>query len=109
MKHTELDTKEAGNKWWAHRDAEMRSYAKSTHYTDAQKLSAERMKLALDLCYGNKGIYINYRDKFITVKVAGAWVKNKFELMVLEAEYVKRGYKKAESAQGVIYRIPKSA
>lgn len=108
MKHTDLDTKEAGNKWFAARDAQMRNYARSTHYNEAQKIAAERMKLALELCYGNKGIYINYRDKFIAVKVAGAWVKNKFELMVLEAEYTKRGIKKAESAQGIIYRIPKA-
>lgn len=108
MKHTDLDTKTAPNKFWAYNDARMRNIAGASHYTESQKIAAERMKLALDICYANKGIYINYRDKFISVKVAGAYVKNKFELMVLEAEYTKRGYKKAESAQGVIYRIPKA-
>lgn len=108
MKQRELDTREATNKWWAHRDAEQRSYAASTHYSEQQKIAAERMKLALDLCYSNKGIYVNFRNKFITVKVAAARVKNKFELLLLEKEYEQRGYTKAVSDQGVIYRIPKA-
>ncbi|MFM8760892.1 MAG: hypothetical protein ACKOD7_05025 [Polynucleobacter victoriensis] len=109
MKQNDLETGPAANKWWAHRDAERRSYAASTHYSEQQKIAAERMKLALDLCYSNQGIYINFRNKFITVKVAGAYIKNKFELLLLEKEYEQRGYTKAVSAQGVIYRIPKAA
>lgn len=107
MKTSVIDTQEAPNKWWAARDAQMRNYAKSTHYSEQQKVAAERMKIALDFCYSHSGIYINYRDRFIAVKVTDARVKNKFELGMLEMEYTKRGIAKAESAQGVIYRLPK--
>ena len=108
MKHTDLETKQAPSKFWAYNDARMKNIAGASHYSERQKVEAERTKLGLDLCYANKGIYINYRDNFIAIKVAGAYVKNKLELMVLEAEYTKRGYTKAVTAQGVIYRIPKA-
>jgi hypothetical protein len=107
MKQVKLNVEEAPNKFWASRDARMRNIAGASHYTETQKIQAERMKLGLELCYTAKGIYINYRDKFIAVKVAGARVKDRVELVVLEAEYAKLGVTKAETPQGTIYRIPK--
>lgn len=107
MKQRELDTQAAPCKWFAARDARMRNYAKASHYSEQERVAAERMRWGLELCYGNDGIFINYRDRFIAVKVNAARVKNKVELALLEESYVQKGITKAVSAQGVIYRIPK--
>ena len=103
----ELDTQSAPNRWWAARDASIKSYDQSTTYSEQQKVAAEAMRLGLDLVYANKGIHINYRQKFITVKVDGAQVRDRRELALLEQDYEQRGYRKAVTNQGVIYRIPR--
>ena len=108
MKATELETKDAGfYKFAAMRDASMRSYAASTSYTEAEKIRAERMKLALELVYGAKGIYVTFRKKFVVIKVDGAYVKDKQNLRLLEQDYEKQGVTKTVTAQGVSYRVAK--
>lgn len=59
----------------------------------------------LDLVYANRGIHVNYRQKFITVKVDQARVKDRRNLDLLEQEWEAKGVRKCSSAQGVIYRI----
>lgn len=109
MKTLELDTKDAGYfKFAAMRDARMKSYAASTHYTDAQKLQAERMKLALGLVFKAKEIYITFRKKFVVVKVDGPqYIRDKKSLTLLEKDYEKLGIQKVATAQGIAYRIIK--
>ena len=107
MKAQHLDTKEAPTKWWAAQDARMRSIANSTLYTEAQKVRAERMALGLELVYSAKGIYIAYGKRGISVKVDVASVKDRKTLALLEGDYEKEGILKKESAQGVIYSIPR--
>jgi hypothetical protein len=108
MKQTELETKSAGSyAYAAARDARMRNIVESSHYSEKQKIAADRMALALELVYHARAIHINYRKKFISVKVDRAYVKNRENLQYLEAEYETLGYKKSSSPQGVIYRIPK--
>jgi hypothetical protein len=107
MLEKELDTQASGNKWWSKKDARMKSYAYSTTYSEQQKIAAERVKLGLELCYANKDIHINFRKKFITIKVEKPLVRDRKNLKLLEAEYEDRGYKKCVSAQGIIYRIPR--
>lgn len=108
MKDRVIDTQEAPNKWWAARDARMKSAAMWTHYTDKQRVRAERMALGLDMVYANKGIHINPRIKFITIKVDNAYVKDNKTLALLEKDYEAEGITKVVSAQGIIYRIPKA-
>ena len=109
MKTNELETKSAGYyAFAAARDARMRNIVESSHYSEKQKISAERMALALELVYWAKGVHINYRKKFIAVKVDRAYVKNRENLNYLEAEYDALGYKKAATPQGITYRIPKA-
>ena len=105
MNTVELETRKASNAWWATVDARTKSYAASTHYSDSEKLVAERVKMVLEMCYTDK-IYINYRQKFIVLKAVGS-VRDPAMLASLEEEWTERGYTKAVSAQGVIYRIPK--
>ena len=107
MLSTVLKTEESSNKLGAYLDARMRNYAGKIHYSYKDQTRAERMKLVLELVYTAKDIYINYRAKFIAVKVEGARVADKTSLSELEAEWADQGITKAVSAQGVVYRIPK--
>jgi len=108
MKEKELETKSAGYyAYAASRDASMKSYAASTSYTEAEKVTAERVKLGLEIVYSAKGVYLTYRKKFISIKLDGARVRDRINLKFLEAEYETKGYVKAVTDQGITYRIPK--
>jgi len=108
MKERELETKSAGYyAFAAARDARMRATAMWTHYTDAERTRAERMKLGLELCYSAKGIYINPRNKFIAIKVDNPTVKDRKNLALLEQDYEAQGITKVLTNQGVTYRIAK--
>jgi hypothetical protein len=108
MIEKELDTPSAGSyAFAASRDAKMKSYAASTHYSEVEKVTAERVKLGLEMVYSAKGVYLNYRKKFIAIKLDGARVRDRKNLAFLEQEYTAKGYTKSSTAQGIIYRIPK--
>jgi hypothetical protein len=107
MKAQQIETKESTNKFFASQDAKLRSYAASTHYTDAERITAERVKLGLELCYYANSIFVTFRKKFVTIKIENARVRNKEALADLEQGYAERGITKVVSAQGIIYRIPK--
>jgi len=101
-----LKTEESSNKRGAYLDARMRNLAGKSHYSYAQQTRAERMRLVLEIVYTAKDIYINYRQRFIAVKVDGARVADKTSLSELEAEWALEGITKAVTDQGVVYRIP---
>lgn len=105
MKMQSLNTQEAPNKWWAARDARIRNYANSTLYSQSQRTAAERMKLALEMVYYAKNIYIAYGKTGISLKVDGAKVRDCKELGLLEAGWSIVGFIKRVSPQGVIYRF----
>ena len=108
MQAKDLDTNAAGNKWWASRDAAIKSYAESTRYSAAERLAAERMKLGLEIVYASKAIHVNYRGKFIAIKIEMPQVRDRKMLAVLEKDYSLMGIVKRLSPQGLIYRIPKA-
>jgi hypothetical protein len=108
MKEKELDTQSAGYyAYAAARDARMRATAMWSHYTDAERVRAERMKLGLELCYSAKGIYINPRTKFIAIKIDKPTVRDRKNLALLEQDYEAQGITKVLTNQGVTYRIAK--
>ena len=108
MQERELETRSAGYyAYAAARDARMRAAAMWSHYTEAERVRAERMKLALELCYSAKRFFINPRGKFITIKVENPRVVDRFNLELLEGDYAAQGITKVVTAQAVIYRIPK--
>ena len=108
MKEKELDTQSAGYyAYAAARDARMRATAMWSHYTDAERVRAERMKLGLELCYSAKGFYINPRNKFIAIKIDNPTVKDRKNLALLEQDYEAEGITKVLTNQGVTYRIAK--
>ena len=91
--------------WFAERDARMRSAVNSSLFSDSQKLRAERVKLALELVYNSDFIKIEFRKKFISVKVQKPRVKDRKTLDLLEQDYKHEGYTKVLTAQGFTYRI----
>ena len=108
MQERELESKGAGYyAYAAARDARMRAAAMWSHYTEAERVRAERMKLALELCYSARAFYINPRGKFITIKIENPRVKDRANLALLESDYEREGVAKVVTAQAVIYRIPK--
>jgi hypothetical protein len=78
-----------------------------SHYTEAERVRAERMKLALELCYSAKNFYINPRGRFISIKIDNPRVKDRSNLVLLEQDYVEQGITKIVTVQGITYRIPK--
>ncbi len=108
MKAVQLETQAATNKWWAARDAHMRSIANQSHFTQKEQVAAERMKQGLAMVYSHKGIFINYREKFIAIKVNNPTIKDRKTLRLLEADYAAQGIVKKESAQGIIYQVKKA-
>jgi hypothetical protein len=108
MKEKELEFRSAGYyAYAAARDARMRAAAMWSHYTNAERTRAERMKLALELCYSSKSFYINPREKFISIKIDSPRVKDLTSLRLLEADYESQGIAKVATPQGISYRIPK--
>ena len=108
MQERELDTPNAGfYAYAAARDAARRSYAASTHYTEQQKVRAERMKLAVELMYSARAFHLNYRDRFIAIKIDRPSVRDRRNLALMETEWAAAGVVKRTTAQGIIYRIPK--
>ena len=108
MQERELETKNAGYyAYAAARDARMRAAAMWSHYSEAERVRAERMKLALELCYSAKNFYVNPRSKFITIKVERPRVVDRRNLELLENDYAAQGITKVVTAQGITYRIPK--
>ena len=102
----ELETRSAGRySYFAAQDARVRSYAASTHYSSQQKLNAERKKLVLENAYyGN--VHINYRKKFIALKVSNTNVQNRKLLAELEQDFATQNIVRVVTPQGVVYRIP---
>ena len=108
MKAQELETKSAGYyAYAAARDASMRAVAMWSHYTDKERVRAERMKIGLEMVYYAKGIHINPRGKFIAIKVDQPQVRDRKTLALLEKDYELLAITKVVTEQGVTYRIPK--
>jgi hypothetical protein len=107
MQTQELETRSAGRyAYFAAQDAAVKSYAASTHYTSQQKLNAERKKLVLEMAYYGE-VYINYRKKFIALKVANTNVQNRKLLAELEQDFAAQNIVRVQTPQGIVYRIPK--
>jgi hypothetical protein len=107
MKAQELETKSAGYfAYAAMRDARMRAVAMWSHYTDKERVRAERMKIGLEQVYAGM-VYVNPRGKFIAVKVDQPQVRDRKNLALLEKDYVLEGITKVLTKQGITYRIPK--
>lgn len=107
MQAKALDTEESKNKRAAALDVAARNAKFNGNFSTRDKATAEAMKQALYTMYNTTGVYINYRQKFVAVKVsAPATVNDRALLTQKEAEWEEVGITKAKTAQGIIYRLP---
>lgn len=91
--------------FFAARDAAMKSAVNASLFTDAQKLKAERVKLALELVYSCESVSITNCKTWIRVKVHKAVVRDRKNLRLLESDWEAIGIQKCSTAQGIIYRV----
>jgi hypothetical protein len=102
------ETREAGFfAYAAMRDARMRNEAMKSTYSDSERVRAERMRVGLECVYRSKEVHINYRKKFIAVKLSNAIVRDRASVADLERFYALEGISKEITPQAVIYRIPR--
>jgi hypothetical protein len=104
LKARNIDREESTFPWVAARDARMRSYAASGGYTERQKIKCEAMKLALELVYKCKEIHLNYRKKFVAIKIDAPTYVDRKQLKLLEGDWGSN-VAKILTPQGIIYRV----
>lgn len=104
MQTSMINTDEAPNKFWALQDRRMRNIANRSHYSAAEQVRAEAMRMVLTLVYGGIVYEPSYGKKGISIKVVGL-VADKKGLKDIEADWTKQGIIKKVSPQGIIYRI----
>jgi hypothetical protein len=99
-----INTEESSNKSFAAYDRRMRNIANASHYTEAERVRAERMRMALTLVYAGVVYTPSYGTTGVSIKVVG-FVADAKNLKALEADWAEQGVIKKESAQGIIYRF----
>ena len=105
MKTLTLNTEDAGyNARGAAINADMLNNKHKHTYTMEQQRKAITARDLLDTAYSYSKLYINYRSKFIAIKLEGARAKDSMARQV-ETLFAELGYTKAVTAQGTIYRI----
>lgn len=104
MKAHYINTEESSNKRFAAYDRRMRNIANASHYTEAERIRAERMRMAL-MCVSRGIVYEpSYGKTGISIKVVG-FITDPKALKLLEQDWTEQGVIKKESAQGTIYRF----
>jgi hypothetical protein len=93
--------------WQAAADCQRRNRANYRLYTKFQRELAETTVSMVGIAYHYDNLYVNFRKKFISVKVAGAKIRNKKDSLLLDNIFGDKGYTKAITPQGVIFRIPR--
>ena len=106
MQARNINTEESKNKAFAVYDRRMRNIANSSHYTEQQRVRAERMRMALMLCYAGVVYEPSYGTTGVSIKVTG-FVSNRSSLRELEADWAAQDVIKKQSPQGTIYRFKK--
>ena len=95
------------NKRGAALNAYFRNREMAGTYTREQQCLAQRALDILDTAFAYAESYINYRKKFMAVKIEGAMKRDK----KLAAEAVSilegKGYEVVATAQGIVVRIPR--
>jgi hypothetical protein len=105
----ELDTKEAGTfAFAAVMDAQRRNTNNKSLYTQEQIRKALIVRDLLDSAFSYSNLYINYRKKFIAVKVEGARAKDSMSKQIIEL-FEQLGYGVVSTQQGIIVRLDSAA
>ena len=104
----QLNTRAAeDNAYKAALNAHYRNREMACTYTREQQCLAQRALDILDTAFAYAESYINYRKKFIAVKIAGQMARNK--KLALDALDIleDKGYEIAVTPQGLVVRIPR--
>ena len=102
------NNKSAGQFAWAARmNAISTSNMHKQNYSEAQKLRAEQIRLALELVYYHKEVHARFRKTKIAIKVENARVADKKMLAELDAHWKAEGITTQKTPQGIIYSIKK--
>ena len=107
IKTVRLNSATADLPWQAIKDCERRNRANKKLYTKAQQQLAETTVSMVGIAYHYDNLYVNFRKKFISVKVSGARIRNRADSKLLDNVFGDQGYTKAITPQGVIFRIPR--
>lgn len=111
MQHKQIDTQEVemGKKYAAHLDAKRKSAEAQQYYSKTQQKEAATVFEAVRVSYLRSKVYLNYREKFYSVKVQRPSKADQLSKEVTKVEKLLEdvGATKVVSAQGIIYRINK--
>ena len=103
----ELDTKQAGRfALAAVLDARRRNTNNKSLYSQDQIRKALSVRDSLDYAFSYTSLYINYRQKFISIKVEGARARDAMAKKVI-ALFETQGYGVVSTQQGIIVRVDK--
>ena len=76
-------------------------------YTREQQCLAQRALDILDCAYAYAQSYINYRKKFIAVKLEGALRRDRARAQEAVSILESKGYEVVLTPQGIVVRIPR--
>jgi hypothetical protein len=76
-------------------------------YTREQQCLAQRALDILDTAYAYANSYINYRKKFIAVKISGAVKRDRRLAAEAVSILADKGYDVVATPQGIVVRIPR--
>lgn len=105
MLATELERKAASCPWFARRDADRTNRERAATYSWQERSEAQKAVDLLDMVYGYRNIFTNYRQKFISIKIEDPVIKNKNLRHEVEEILQEKGFTKVITPQGVTYRI----
>lgn len=88
-------------------DARRRNTIMADGYTLMERNRADRIHMVLDTVYTHDGIYVNYRQRFIAIKVSNPLVVDAVNLDHFEQDWQSQGIVRKVTAQGIIYTIPR--
>lgn len=102
---TTHDAQQAPVKWHAVIDAARRNRLYQGQYSTRQTTRAVALKDLLDCAFDHSGTYINYRKKFIAVKICSPRVKNTAVRNAVFNMCAECKYKVVSTEQGIIIRL----
>jgi hypothetical protein len=88
-------------------NAYFRNREMAATYTLSQQCLAQRALDLLDTAYAYAESYINYRKKFIAVKIEGAIKRDKALAREAVSILESKGYEVVATPQGIVVRIPR--
>lgn len=107
MKYLNTAAADDNNKRGAALNAYYRNREMAGTYTREQQCLAQRALDILDTAFAYAGSYINYRKKFIAVKIAGQMARDRKLSVEAVGILEEKGYEVVKSKQGIVVRIPR--